>query len=339
MNARERLLRGTLAEARALREQLRAELAAGALPGPRRQTIRDFALSWMRRRAARVRTSTAQHYADVLGLHVLPVLGDLWIDAVTRADVEDWVAEMARKARPATVNSRLRVLRSLLGDAADELGITDPSARVRALPETQRRRGLTLGELRGLLDAAGGEPDHYSLLLTLALTGMRWGEATALRWDDIDEQLGVIRIERSHRGGLISGTKTGSARTCALPDRLAEVLREHRRRLLSQQHPGLAAGLVFATIGRGGQVALRTPRSLTRAFARWCKAAGIERKVSPHDLRRTFVDLLRQAHVGAVVARSLVGHSTEAMRAHYSTVGEAEQREAVARVVRLVEEG
>ena len=31
------------------------------------------------------------------------------------------------------------------------------------------------------------EPEHYPLALTLPLTGIRYGEATALRWSDIDE--------------------------------------------------------------------------------------------------------------------------------------------------------
>jgi len=55
-----------------------------------------------------------------------------------------------------------------------------------------------------------------------------------------------------------------------------------------------------------------------------------------HGLRRTFNDLTRRAGADGMVTRALTGHVTEAMTAHYSTVGLDEKREAVAGVVRLV---
>ena len=57
------------------------------------------------------------------------------------------------------------------------------------------------------------EPEHNPLALTLALTGIRYGEATALRWSDIDEVGGAIRIERAQWHGIVGETKTGNVRT------------------------------------------------------------------------------------------------------------------------------
>ena len=66
------------------------------------------------------------------------------------------------------------------------------------------------------------------------------------------------------------------------------------------------------------------------------KAAGITERFTIHGLRRTFNDLSRRAGVDAVVIRSLTGHVTEKMRAHYSTVSLDEKRVAVASVHRLI---
>ena len=60
---------------------------------------------------------------------------------------------------------------------------------------------------------------------------------------------------------------------------------------------------------------------------------------SPHDLRRTFVDLLRQAKVDAVVEHAIVGHADEKIRRLYSTVRSPEAAQTVAGVQRLVEGG
>ena len=47
-------------------------------------------------------------------------------------------------------------------------------------------------------------------------------------------------------------------------------------------------------------------------------------------------DLLRRARVDPVVAKGVIGHATDAMREHYSTLGVDEAREAADRVAALV---
>lgn len=103
-------------------------------------------------------------------------------------------------------------------------------------------------------------------------------------------------------------------------------------RLLKDQAPGLAKGLMFpSTVGT-----YRTPNSLDAAWAKCLTAAKIDKRFTIHGLRYTFTDLVRLANVDAVVRRALTGHVTEEMQRHYSTVGLDEKRAAVAGVLRLV---
>jgi len=168
------------------------------------------------------------------------------------------------------------------------------------------------------------EPAHYPLALTLALTGIRYGEATALRWADIDEVGGAIRIERAQWHGIVGETKTGNVRTVPLTAELAEVLRDRCRTARG------AAGWVFANGDGGllGPCALRFP--LQRALAR----AGITKRVTVHGLRRTFNNLSRQV-AGNIVTRAITGHVTEEMTEHYSHVDRAEKLRAADQVVAL----
>jgi integrase len=151
---------------------------------------------------------------------------------------------------------------------------------------------------------------------------------SALRWTDIDETAGVIHIRRAHWHGIVDTTKTGTVRTVPLTSELARVLREHRRRLIETQHPGLAAGLVFPSITGG----LRRPKSITKPFAAAIAKAKIGRRQTIHGLRRTFNDLLRQVASGEVV-RSMTGHSTVEMTEHYSHIANAEKSSAVVRAL------
>ena len=64
--------------------------------------------------------------------------------------------------------------------------------------------------------------------------------------------------------------------------------------------------------------------------------AKIAKRVTIHGLRRTATDLLRRAAVDPVAAKAIIGHTTDRMREHYSTVGADEARGIGERIISLV---
>ena len=66
------------------------------------------------------------------------------------------------------------------------------------------------------------------------------------------------------------------------------------------------------------------------------KHALIDKHVTIHGLRRTATDLLRRAAVDPVAAKAIIGHTTDRMREHYSTVNADETRDIGTRVASLV---
>lgn len=338
---RRRRIEGNLREARALREELRTDLRRGKNgTAPQRMRLADFAESWLASKAMRVKPSTAERYTCALG-HILPVLGQYYLDAITTRHVEAWVEVMKKQAAAPTVNGWLKVLKACVGDGCAEHGLSSPAIRVKCLPEPpSTKRGLTAEELRRFLDAYIDE-ETRALVLTLAWTGMRWGEATALRADDVDFTTGVIHIRRAHWRGIVGTPKNGRERVVPMSPILAETLRQHQRQLFERQDAGWAEGWLFATVAQRGEYAgklrLRYPSTIRAAWEEACDRAEV--KATPHDLRRTFVDLLRQAKVDAVVEYALVGHADEKMRRTYSTVRGPEAARALEDVARLVEGG
>ncbi len=55
-------------------------------------------------------------------------------------------------------------------------------------------------------------PKHYPLMLTLARTGMRLGEALGLKWEDINFQNRFLNIQRNIVKGRIETPKSGKSR-------------------------------------------------------------------------------------------------------------------------------
>lgn len=318
------------AEAASMREAIKAELRK-ALEPPPRVRVGDCVSSWMTSKHGELKASTAKHYGNILDVYVLPKLGEYWLDALTHDDIVKW--RDAEEGLPITVNGRLRVLKTALGEICAVRGIPNPSAAVKTLREgkSEKRKALTSLELAQILDGIqSGSPQWYPLVLALATTGARFGEVTALTWEDIDEAAGTIRIVRAQWNGTIDTTKTGSARTVPLAPELATELRAHYERMRPRIE-GPLPKWIFPT------EVWTLPRStvLRKPLAKAAKAAKLGFVPSNHWFRHTFNDLLRQT-VSGQVTRAITGHVEEAMTEHYSHVSFEEKKEAVGRVLYLV---
>lgn len=301
---------------------------------PQRMRLSEYAASWLQRKGAELAPSTVDRYGRTILLHILPRLGDLFLDALQPVDVVNWRDGLARTSAPSTTNSHLRVLREILADAAAELQLPNPAARVRQvaeLPRAAEGKALAADELGRVL-VAMRELDLgvYAILLTLALTGMRWSEASALQWSDLGED--EIRIRRSQwRGRARDITKSKRSRTVPCVPELRAILEQHRARELRRR--SVACPLVWCTDES-------KPRSRTwaaKALERAIVAAEV-RRVTPHGLRHTWNDLLRRV-TSTDVQKAITGHVTEAMREHYSHVDSREKAAAATSALRLVKGG
>lgn len=289
----------------ALRVEVEEKVAAPSTPWRGRPTLAKCAKRWIEAHYDRNRHSTAAHYEHVLNDHVLeaPVgpegasFGEMYAEAVTRADVDRWCrwAEKARREdgeryAPDTVKGWWRVLCGFLRDTAADVGRPDPIVRVkppRVVGQGKRReqRTLTREQLSALVDLV--EDRWRAEVYLLSYTGMRPGELYALEWGDIDEVEGCIHIRRSHKRGRVEATKTDAPRDLALTGRLKEILDAHRR--LSMQVEGDAVALPPALqdhLTQHGRVVNADVRGLLGfqpmkarlALRRWCEAGLLVRK-------------------------------------------------------------
>lgn len=138
--------------------------------------------------------STVEHYEKLLARHWFPVLGDVPLTAITRDSLKGELARLASILRTTSIRGNVLVALQACLSAAVEDGLipASPAARlgrhVRSdvLPQ-ERLDPFTREELAQLLAATEVEmPEWYPLLLTLARTGVRIGEAIALRSEDVD---------------------------------------------------------------------------------------------------------------------------------------------------------
>jgi integrase len=341
--------RSPKAAARIRDELVRTKLAAADVPSAAPIRLGAYATNWLDAKRPELEISTAERYLAALDHHILPQLGDIFVGKLSREDVKRWRNALAEHGNRRTggglsapaINVHLRVLRTVLADAVRDGRITrNVASDVPPLPETKRTEAtsnrLRADELeRVIAHLRANEPAWYAYFLTASLTGARFGEVSALRWDDVDHEHGLIQIRRAVKKGRdpktgewirrIGSTKTGEEREVAMPPELSAVLRELRRRMVEDQAPGLASGYCFPS-PRAGELLWSSVAG--KVIRRALKAAEVHRRVTVHGLRRTFTNLVSQSARPEVV-RSLTGHSDEEMRQHY-TFAEREEKQAAA---------
>lgn len=235
--------------------------------------------------------------------------------------------------RPNTVRMCHKVLRGIFGHAmTDGVIHTDPTAG-RRLPKERRDPPAvwTIEQTRQFLHAAETY-EHGPMFIVLVTTGIRLGEAQALRWSDVDTGARTLSVTRTaqvtKKGWIISERpKTGrSARTVVLPAQALLAL--HRQRAQTDPH----VEFVFPGV-RGGLLPGQTARQRLKKL---CEIADVP-LLTPHGLRRTAATLLMAQGVHPSVAAAQLGHSIEVMLEKYAVVSTSMQQQAADSLERALE--
>lgn len=294
----------------------------GLFTDPSKTTLATYLSRWLEGLKLDVRPSTWSWYETTVRNHIIPGLGLTRLNTLTVDTVKAFYAKLpAHTAR--RVHTTLR--RALASAEVSGLMTRNPAALVKK-PRSQMAGPPVWWnpqEPAAFLTSARPDP-LYAAWRTIAMTGLRRGEALGLFWSDIDWEQSTLTVRRSlgvkpARFGsdqlhdaipTLSEPKTGSSyRTVDLDPETLATLKEHRKRQMEAQ---LAAGaawfpseLVFTDVD-GTPV---DPRNLSKAFRNLVRQSGL-RKIKLHELRDTHGSQLIIAGVHPKVVQERLGHSS-----------------------------
>lgn len=276
----------------------------------------------------------------ILKNHIIPAFGMLALNEIKRPMVQEWVNRLAKTYSGQTVAHCVKILKAIFDYASDLYDIDDrnPADRVK-LPriDAAQRQALTMDQVRQLaakIDSMAqvrqtkgrtfeAHPDYARLVLTLALTGMRIGEALGLRWRNVDFTEKAVYVVESFSAGEWGPTKTKSSRRkIAMTAELREILQQQ---LSASQWNG-EEHTVFVT-SKG------TPLDAGNIADRYLKPAAEALKlgeVTWHTFRHTTRTLLDKFSTEAE-AQAIMGHTSQAMGRRYTHVSQDAMREALER--------
>jgi integrase len=236
-------------------------------------------------------------------------------------DVARMLADLKQRGlAPRTQRYSLTVLRAALQRGLEAGVVTRNVAKLVHPPkqDAAERRPFTVEQMASLFDATADDPIGPLVVLS-ATTGLRQGEASALRWEAIDLDAGVptVRHTLDVRTQELAPTKTDrSRRVIYLPTVALAAVREQRRRQLedrlragSRWHDD---GFVFASkIGTALDA-----RNVVRRYHVIGERAGLP-DLPWHHLRHFAATALLEAGEDLFVVSRILGHTSIATTASF----------------------
>jgi integrase len=307
-----------------------ADLHRGAWTDPKlgRITLAEWAKRWQAT-TTNLRPTTRDLYAYLLRRFLLPTFGKAALSSIDPLAVRDWLTNLqAEQLSPSTVAKAYRLLSRILGAAVEAGYLPRNPCTVKGAGQERapEMRFATVAQGAALADAI--DPRYRALVLVAALTGMRWGELIALRWDDprFDQPLddgavlgpGRLRIARAISDprrigrGMEKGPKTEAGkRVIALDQETVQVFLAHRELVGGGPYDRIFTSLGGSRGPAGTLVHRNFIRVWKRALAKaelahlWPEYGGLHF----HDLRHTHATWLIAQRVPMIAVAGRLGHA------------------------------
>lgn len=270
------------------------------------QKLRLAVKEWLKDRPKKRRTEDGSRIDN----HIVPFLGDTKLSEITPTLVQRFIRHLeakktsrkgeknedGRTLRPNTIKNVLITLRKMLNDLEYPVRITYK------VPTESYNWLRTREDVVQFLDECGD--GWFRMAAELAVyAGLRKGEIAGLRWNVIDFDRGMIRVDRSYSGP----TKSKHARWVPLSPELAKSLKRWR----------LRHGKRELVVMKDGKPIKRDTETATRTRRAFRRAAGPEVKF--HELRDTYASHLAE-RVSLPIVGAVLGHVDPKTTARYAQI-------------------
>jgi len=287
--------------------------------------LRDWITKWLDEyKSSEVRQTTLDFYRSLINNHIIPQFGDYLLADLSAPMIQTIYSrwQKSQKAQDRVLSKKtihhIHVTLKAALTTAKGVGLISSNPVEGCVPpkgkEPKKKDIPSLIEMKNILEYAKGHR-HELLLKLLIVTGMRRGEALALRWSDIQWTEKYLRVRqnlvKTTQGKQFQQPKTSSSvRMISLTDNEMSLLQEQRNRIKSEKSANVSYyqdnNLVFCNeIGEPIY-----PDVVSAWFKKIVNKAGVSKELSIHALRHFHTTMLLESGVPVKLVQNRLGHSS-----------------------------
>ena len=279
-------------------------------------TLGEWMQIWIEKYAEpTLRQSTIRGYLSMIRLYIGPALGKKMLRSVTRTDIQKFYNALKKRKSmnqsdktlsDSTVRSTHMLLHEIMDAAVAERLIPKNPTEGTAIPKCNYPPMKILNEeqLGIFMDRIAKDPIWGDFFYTEITTGLRRGEICGLKWTDLNESDGRLRVCRSvHKSSKdqvdIGETKTDAGfREILLPPGTLHLLKKRKETALTEW---IFPNPVYPEIPVSPNAALHRLKGIL-------KSAHLP-DIRFHDLRHTFATHALSCGVDAKTLSGILGHT------------------------------
>lgn len=306
---------------------------------------------------------TRTYYQGALDHHLYPAFGDYRLPDITSAQLTAFFLKLRESSLAHSTIIGIYVTCNQLFKQAylDESISRNPMDRVqrpRQRKDEQKKdvEAFTAEELKSIFGMLEDESLKWRCFVRLLIdTGIRRGEACAMRWENIDLQQNAALIKENlcytpDKGIYIDVTKTGRERVVYFTPEVAALLRQYKSeqiaatnrrkdRLVKDRQPLAFEKIVvpeYVFTERGNSSPMH-PDAVNRFFQKFGKKHNIE--IHAHKLRHSFASLAIVNGSDIASVSEVLGHADKATTLRvYSHADEESKRRAAGIVAAAIKQ-
>lgn len=271
---------------------------------------------WLKIRKEEIAPSTYYNYVFLINKYILPNLKNINLSKITPSTIRNILRNISGSR---TKQYTYVLLKAILGQAyKDDLIKKNPCIAVNPPKyKAKEKQIISDYEFKKLLQYA--ELPIRNLFILAYYTGIRRGEISALKWENIDWDTNTIKIATAikiaAKGNLISTPKTeNSTREILVSKNVINVLKQQ---LLIQKERYLKHGdkltkndFIFTSLKDKNYKKMLTPMNITTIFNKIKSLAEIKSNITFHSFRHTHATCLVEANLPIKAIQARLGHAT-----------------------------
>lgn len=282
---------------------------------PENMTVDAWYEIWIDMKRRTVKQGTVFNYSFNYKKHIKPKIGEKEIRKVNPLICQKVLNDMSDSGMKNSTEHIVKAIMSNMFEYAVQNDVISKNPCKKAVKvsgkEQEERLPMNLVEQKKFINLITGGKYEYIFRFVLQ-TGLRVGEALALRWSDIDYENNILTIcrslneDKSKKEWIFEKTKSKAG------ERNVPLTKEARRilSLVKEQQKGYAVNIVY------GDLVFRNPdgkciirHRLSARLNYICKLNGM-RTISMHILRHTFATRCIEAGMNPKALQSIMGHET-----------------------------